>query len=653
MFRRNVIFLLMVILLFALTGCAEKKKNEYNFIRFIDVLTLENIYRSPFLQEGLSKDGSIVPFPKDSYPLTEGSIGENPWGIKRKLRTGGVERSVIFAPPDSDYRFPVNNDLGGILEFGIVLLGKEDKNDTADGSLINRGVNFIIRLVNDDRERTIFQEYVSLPPDGDQEFIFSRHSVTLPPLNSGTSISLETKGTRSSHPFWFNPVLRPEKSGGYNVILISVDTLRSDHLGCYGYRRDTSPNIDELATESAVFRNVYSASPWTLPSHVSMLTGLYCAHHQVYQDSERMDPRDVTLAEKMRENSYKTTAFTGGGFVSSVFGFSKGFDSYYEGEGGVFHQDSAAKIFSVVSHWIDRSLDQDFFLFVHTYQPHSPYACPPPYKFLFLDDDAKWGHIDLIQHLGGNECLYKALPDEEKRNIIALYDAEIRYTDELLIAPLIDKLKETGLYDRTMLILTSDHGEEFFEHSGWGHGYSVYDEALKVPLIIKFPDSSFKGKIYDQIVSLVDIMPTILDWLDIDFSDANIDGKSLVPILAEREKTDRKFIADVAGNVLNYHNLEKITINQEKVKLILNKDSSSRDNEFFRFKPPTVPPIEVYDLRSDSMEKNNIAEKYPDLTRQLMAWLNDFYSTAVKKDVKKMVMDEKLKEQLRALGYIR
>lgn len=646
-------FLILIVMLLVLSGCANKEKNEFDIIRFIDVLTAENIYRSPLVEEDLSEDGSKGLFPEDSYPLTERSAGQNPWGIKRKLRTGGVERSVIFAPPGSDYRFPVENTMGGMVEFGIGLVGKEDKDNTDNGALRSQGVNFIVKLVNKDMTRTIFQEFITLPLKGGQEFVFSRHSIELLPLSSGTYLSFETKGAYGSQAFWFNPVLKPEQSEGYNVILISIDTLRSDHLGCYGYKKDTSPNIDVLASESALFRNVYSASPWTLPSHVSMLTGLYGAHHQVYHDSDRMDPREITLAEKMRENSYKTTAFTGGGFVSAVYGFSKGFDSYYEGEGGVFHQDSAAKVFSVVSQWIDRSLDQDFFLFIHTYQPHSPYACPPPYKFMFLDDDAKWGHIDLIHHLGGNEYLYKALPDEEKRNIIALYDAEIRYTDELLIAPLVDKLKETGLYDRTMLILTSDHGEEFFEHSGWGHGYSVYDEALKVPLIIKFPDSSFKGKSYDHIVSLVDIMPTILDWLDIDISDANIDGKSLMPILLEREKGDRKFIADVAGNVLHYHNLEKITANQEKIKMILNKDSSDRNLEFFRFKPPEVPVVEMYDLKNDSMEKNNIAEKYPDLTRQLMGWLNDFYSTAVKKDVKKLVMDEKLKEQLRALGYIR
>lgn len=652
MLKRNLFSILMVILL-TLVGCAVKEKKVSNFARLIDVLSLKNIHQSPFLEEGLPSSRCLEKYPEKSIPLTEKGIGDNPWGIKRKLTTGGVERNVFFAPPESEYRFPIKNTSGGIFEFGIGVVKKENISDSKDNSMDSQGVNFIVQLGNKENIKSIFQKYISLPLEGDQEFIFSRHSVVLPPLSSGTFISLETKGTKDSHSFWFNPVLRPEKSEGYNVILISIDTLRADHLGCYGYEKATSPNIDVLASESALFLNVYSASPWTLPSHVSMLTGLYGAHHQVYHDSESMDPIDVTLAEKLRENSYKTTAFTGGGFVSAVYGFSKGFDSYYEGEGGVFHQDSAARIFSVVSQWIDRSENQDFFLFIHTYQPHSPYACPPPYKFMFLDDDAKWGHVDLIQHLGGNECLYRELPDEEKRNIIGLYDGEIRYTDELLIAPLIDKLKAAGLYDRTLLVLTSDHGEEFYEHSGWGHGYSVYDEALKVPLLIKFPGSYFKGKRCDNIVSLVDIMPTILDWLDLDFSDIKIDGKSLIPILEEREKNDRKFIADVAENVLNYHNLEKITTNQERIKLILNKNSSAWDMEFFRFQPPGIPPIEVYDLEIDRSEKNNSAEKYPDLIRQIIAWLDDFYSHAVKKNVKKMVMDEKLKEQLRALGYIR
>ena len=158
----------------------------------------------------------------------------------------------------------------------------------------------------------------------------------------------------------------------------------------------------------------------------------------------------TTLAEIFAYQQYACAAFTGGGFVSPVYGFSQGFDTYDVGAGGVFHQDSADRVFQAASVWLDRHLDRDFFLFLHTYQTHSPYACPPPYKVMFLNDDSLFGNVDLIQHLGGKENLFREIPEPERQNIIDLYDGEIRYTDEKLIGPLLSKLKETGLYDRTL-----------------------------------------------------------------------------------------------------------------------------------------------------------------------------------------------------------
>ena len=148
---------------------------------------------------------------------------------------------------------------------------------------------------------------------------------------------------------------------------------------------------------------------------------------------------------------------------------------------------------------------------------------------MFLDENPRWRHLDLMSFLGGMKGIFRELTETDRRNIIGLYDGEIRYTDEEFIGPLIASLKETGLYDRTMIIFTSDHGEEFFEHHGWGHGHSLYDESLKVPLIIKFPESRFSGLRIHDIVSLVDIFPTVLEETGIDFSTLNIDGRSLFP----------------------------------------------------------------------------------------------------------------------------
>jgi len=440
-----------------------------------------------------------------------------------------------------------------------------------------------------------------------------------------------------------------------NVILISVDTLRADHLGCYGYGRETSPNIDALAGDSALFSRVYAPSPWTLPSHVSMMTALFGVHHQVYQDTERMDPSIVTLADLLRCRDFLCSAVTGGGFVSAVYGFSKGFDSYYEGEGGVNLQDSARRVSNAAVDWIDRHREKSFLLFIHTYQPHNPYISPHPYNSMFLDEDAKWRHLDLVGHLGGKRAVFKELPDEERRNVIALYDGEVRYTDERLVGPLLQKLRDLGLYDRTLIVFASDHGEEFYEHGGWGHGQSLYDESLRVPLLVKFPGSKYAGRTVDHIVSLVDIMPTILDELGVEGGELGMDGKSLLPLLEGKESGDRRFFADVGDNVLDSHIPGKAAVNEGRKKVIFNKRYSESDMSFFLYPPPraSLDPVELYDLGRDPSETRNAADEHAELARNLVRMITDMYDRAAKRETGKAVIDEKLKEQLRALGYIR
>ncbi|MCK4496290.1 MAG: sulfatase [Candidatus Aminicenantes bacterium] len=462
-----------------------------------------------------------------------------------------------------------------------------------------------------------------------------------------------TEGSEQNFSFWFNPVLYNKGKNDRNIILISIDTLRADHLGCYGYDRDTSPNIDSLASDSALFLNTYASSPWTLPSHVSLLTSLHGVHHQVYYDREKMDPAVLTLADILRQNNFSCSSLTGGGFVSSVYGFSKGFDTYHDGVGGIFQQDSAELLFRAVLEWIEREKDKNFFLFLHTYQTHNPYACPYPYKTMFTKEGAKWRHIDLVSYLGGKPGLFKRLPEEERQNIIDLYDGEIRYTDEKFIGPLIGKLKEMELYDQTMIIFTSDHGEEFYDHKGWGHGHSLYDESLKVPLVIKFPGSKFKGKEIGNIVSLVDVMPTVLEEMGIDFSDLNIDGRSLFPVIEGKEKGDRTFLADIGSNVLNSRIPQKISMNMGKDKLILNKKFSTKDLDFFLYAPPALKPIELYDLKQDSIERKDIADKKSVLVNQIIRQINEIYSKAKKRKISRPEIDEELLEQLKALGYIR
>lgn len=639
--------------LFFLSNCAKSPLSEFKLYRLIDNLDKENIIHSPLIQISKESGESNRNFPLKSHQILDLGSGDNPFGIKRKLKLGGAEINVLFSPPKSKFTFSLNIPENSVLEFGIGNVRDENSEELIKSTgNEERGATFLISFETKGRKKTIFQKHLPFP-DKDEKHSFSRHCIDVPYTQEEVELSLVTEGGEHNFSFWYNPVLYRKERSLRNIILISIDTLRADHLGCYGYNRDTSPNIDSLASDSALFLNTYASSPWTLPSHVSLLTSLHGVHHQVYYEREKMDPAVLTLADILRQNHLFCSSFTGGGFVSSVYGFSKGFDTYSDGVGGVFQQDSAGLLFRVVSEWLDREKNKNFFLFLHTYQTHNPYACPYPYKTMFTRKGAKWRHIDLVSYLGGKPGLFKRLPEEERQNIIDLYDGEIRYTDEKLIGPLIGKLKEMELYDQTMIIFTSDHGEEFYDHKGWGHGHSLYDESLKVPLVIKFPGSKFKGKEIGNIVSLVDVMPTILEEMGIDFSDLNIDGRSLFPVIEGKEKGDRKFLADIGSNVLNSRIPQKISMNIGKDKLILNKKFSTKDLDFFLYAPPALKPVELYDLKQDSIERKNIDDKKSVLVNQIIQQINEIYSKAKKRKISRPEIDEELLEQLKALGYIR
>jgi arylsulfatase A-like enzyme len=272
---------------------------------------------------------------------------------------------------------------------------------------------------------------------------------------------------------------------------------------------------------------------------------------------------------------------------------------------------------------------------------------------MYLDDDSQFGHADLFKHLGGKENLYRPLPEAERQNLIDLYDGEIRYVDDRLLAPLVARLKALDLYDRTLIVFLSDHGEEFFEHGSWGHGQSLYDELLKVPLVLKLPGSEFGGMAPQTIVSLVDVLPTLVDVMGWDSFGRDWDGRSLVPVFQGKETEDRMFLADIGSNVLRTHVPQKIATNRGRIKMILNEAYSVEDLEFFRFEPPPLGPVELFDLAADPGEQGNIADARPSLANDILRWINDFYARARKAETRKARIDQSVRDQLKALGYIR
>lgn len=632
-------------------ACRKEEWSDFKLYRFIDELHSENILESPYL--GPSEAGRIEQAaPPKSVALVDLGSGENPFFLKKKLKLKGSEINILFAPTPSIYGFEPAFAGGGTIEFGIGLIQDKDaERPSARDSPTEEGVRFQISLEENGGRTVLFRHFIALPLPGNHRI--SHHSIADVGLRKGTRLIFETEGGQGRLAFWENPVIYGRARRTRSAVLVSVDTLRPDHLGCYGYYRETSPAIDALADDGTLFLNTYASSPWTLPSHVSLLTSLNGVRHQVYYEDDKMSPDQITLADLMRAGGFMTAAFTDGGFLSRVYGFSRGFDSYQEREDGVLSQDSAMRIRRMASRWLDRHKEKDFFLFLHTYQPHDPYACPRPYATMFLEDNPVWRSLNLRGHLGGYAGIYRELPEKERQNIIGLYDGEIRYTDEALVRPLVGKLKELGLYDSSLIILTSDHGEEFFDHRSWTHGHQLYDEALKVPLVIKFPKGRFKGQRPGSIVRLVDIMPTILEEFGIPTVALAMDGRSLFPVLRGKERGDRSFLADIGDNILKSHAGRKTAMNSGRDKMILNKPYSPEDLLFFTSPPRLVPPVEMFDLSEDPQEKRNLADERPAAARALNERMVEIYRKAGRRQPVKVELDEPLKERLRALGYNR
>lgn len=655
-FAKSIVFVLPFIIFLFLSFCCDRKEESFP-VRFIDRLKEKNVLQSPLKAEGydssrMKKNNPGLSEIAHKFLLEDHGVGDNPYFLKKKMQIGLVDINALLAPPRTHLRFSVKIPEKSYLEFTYGI--KRDSEFSKEGG--KRKTNFRIFLEVDKRRIELFDKTLELS-DRHTPLVFNFKKIDLSNFaEKQGKFQFITTGNEESLAFWFNPVIYRPQVETFNVIIISLDTLRADHLGCYGYNRNTSPNIDELAEDSALFSNTYAPSPWTLPSHVSLMTSLNTINHGVYQNGQKIDSSIRTLADWLRVNGFFTTAFTGGGFVSGLFGLHKGFDSYHV-RGGIQNPNSAEVLCRAALDWLDRNRDRSFFLFLHTYQIHNPFVSPPPYNEMFLREGAEYKGIDTNDLRIARENRFKPLSDELRQNIVDLYDAGIRYTDECLIKPLVAKLEELELYDRTMIILVSDHGEEFFDHQAWIHTHSVYDEVIRVPLIIKFFDSVHRGRRIEDFVRLIDVMPTVLDLLEIDPSDQFLEGKTLLSLLHERRddrrETARVFISDLAPDIENNHIPGKITLNHGRYKIIINEKYSDSQLAYFLHPPPAVPEIEIYDLETDPEETDNLALSQPGLVKKMMDFMETRYVPAAKRKPSEVELSEEIRRQLRALGYIK
>jgi arylsulfatase A-like enzyme len=328
-------------------------------------------------------------------------------------------------------------------------------------------------------------------------------------------------------PLWGDPTVfdvAPRRRERPNLVLVSLDTLRADRLGCYGARRPTSPTLDRLAAEGTLFESAITAAPWTLPSHLTMLTGAYPCVHQLVTRAivRRPTPGLASLAQHLRGAGYVSAAFTEDGYLLPGV-FQPGFDLFSYAAASA---DGVAQRVREANGWLERNAGSPLFLFLHTYQVHAPYQSPPPYAGMFRDGAAAEGGA--------------ALDD---------YDAALRYADAAL-ASLLATVERLGIADRTVTIVTSDHGEAFGEHGITLHGNSLYEEVLRVPFVWHGPGLVAAGRRVADVVSLADVVPTVLDLLALPMP-ALVQGKSLAPLL-EPGRT----AGPAAGRVVFSENLQ-------------------------------------------------------------------------------------------------
>jgi len=442
---------------------------------------------------------------------------------------------------------------------------------------------------------------------------------------------------------------RPPADDRPNVIVLLVDTLRADYLGSYGFPGDISPNLDRLAGESVVFENCYANAPWTPPSVGTLFTSLYPQVHGLNRFAERKfrDPDSgalrgsvlpddaVTLAETLRDAGYQTAAFVANPWLRSDLGLGQGFDFY--DDSSVSKTVPATLLTVAAREWIEqRPRDKPFFVYLHFMDVHEPYDSPQE------DFDALWNGL-----FDGDERLIDSLPPKyletkpswaggEMRMRLAYwrarYAAGVRLFDRR-VAGLLDFLRESGLLDSSYLVLTSDHGEELYEHIGWGHGESLHEHQLRVPLIVRPPQPSSSRRVASH-VRLVDLMPTLLAVAGAE-RPAGLQGVDVSGLLGGNALATPLpvFSTGVVGEP------EVHSLIDGRYKLVVDLERGS-------------PAL--FDLESDPEELKNVARRETAVVESMLERLEIHIAetTAAGLEQQTIELPEELHEPLRGLGYL-
>jgi arylsulfatase A-like enzyme len=439
-----------------------------------------------------------------------------------------------------------------------------------------------------------------------------------------------------------------------NILLVSIDSLRRDHLHCYGYARETSPTIDRLAREGTIFRTVVAPTSWTLPSHLTLLTALPPEAHGVVDDGMRLRGNALFLAQVLWRAGYATGGVVSAPYLDAGYGFGQGFDLYDDytvakASQNRSHQGTTSPaLVDTVLRWLDGwdggGRQRPFFLFVHMWDVHYDYAPPPPYDRMF-DPDYR-GAVTGENYEYGTQ-VHAGMDPRDLTHIVALYDGEIRFTD-LYLGHLLDRLRAMGVLDDTVVVVTADHGDEFFEHGNKSHSKALYDETTLVPLVVRFPPRVPAGKVVDGQVRLMDVAPTILSLAGVsrppDFGasafGASYAAADLTPWITAPAGADPPALIAFTDLRTTYAPQPLAAVRTTSSKFIRGlRDQQSE---------------ELYDLAADPGEQVNLLRRDPSLAtplrQQLARWRDGWNGT--RPLAEKVELSEEHEERLRALGYM-
>ena len=491
-----------------------------------------------------------------------------------------------------------------------------------------------------------------------------------------------------------------------NIVLVVMDSARAQNLSCYGYHRETTPYIDRIAEGCTRYENAIASASWTLPSHASLFTGTYSRKHNAHSKHKYLDDRYITLQEILGKHGYETIGLSSNTYVTENFGLSRGFSDFrqvwqlfqgvdnaklgsawrsaeglparlsnawkalgdsslsrgpnllkgglnrlYEQHFFAKYDSGAGRINRIAKKWMSRRIgsEKPFYVFINYMEPHGTYDAPEPYKLMYLPDGvdkqkahqvANMGHWEYV--MGGYD-----LDGSEHEILEALYNGELTYTD-YRVKELYDFLADRGILENTLLIITSDHGDELGEHNMLYHSLCLYDTILRVPLIIRHPEFFKRGAAAKEQVQLLDIFPTILDMLGFEGIE-DIEGQSFLGgsqrEIAVAEYFGFHHTVDLIKETfpgLNHDVLEKY---DRRLKVL-------RTNQHKLIRVPNDTD-ELYDLNADPGEQNNIIHQEEgiaeELRDKLKTWESSFQSEEIESET---AIDERTRKRLRNLGYI-